>query len=116
MWQFTELGTSTFSIIHNLNLCIAALRKAVIDLKRFENAGFVFDRDYFWDQTKANYTARSAFEYIRDHRGYRLTVEEATYPLFVKISNYFDLKFSLKNYGFARSVNVRPIAIVLLNA
>lgn len=47
IWRFTELGASTFSIIHNLNLCIAALRKAVIDLKQFENAGFVCDRDYF---------------------------------------------------------------------
>ncbi|HGJ5854734.1 DUF4874 domain-containing protein [Arsenophonus nasoniae] len=115
IWRFTELGASTFSIIHNLNLCIAALRKAVIDLKQFENAGFVCDRDYFWDQTKQSYTTRSAFEYIRDHLGYRLTLEEATYPVFVKIGDYFALKFSLKNYGFARPVNNRPIAIVFLD-
>ncbi|WGL96423.1 DUF4832 domain-containing protein [Arsenophonus nasoniae] len=110
-----RFGASTFSIIHNLNLCIAALRKAVIDLKQFENAGFVCDRDYFWDQTKQSYTTRSAFEYIRDHLGYRLTLEEATYPVFVKIGDYFALKFSLKNYGFARPVNNRPIAIVFLD-
>ncbi|MDR5609332.1 MULTISPECIES: DUF4832 domain-containing protein [unclassified Arsenophonus] len=115
IWRFTELGASTFSIIHNLNLCIAALHKAVMNLKRFENAGFICDRDYFGDQTKESYTTRSAFEYIRDHLGYRLTLEEATYPLFVKVGDYFDLKFSLKNYGFARPVNVRPIAIVLLD-
>ncbi|PAV02662.1 hypothetical protein CBG25_09525 [Arsenophonus sp. ENCA] len=115
IWRFTELGASTFSIIHNLNLCIAALRKAVINLKRFENVGFICDRDYFWDQTRKSYITRSAFEYIRDHLGYRLTLEEAIYPLFVKVGDYFDLKFSLKNYGFARPVNVRPIAIVLLD-
>ncbi|MFS1563544.1 MAG: DUF4832 domain-containing protein [Candidatus Arsenophonus phytopathogenicus] len=35
--------------------------------------------------------------------------------MFVRVGDYFDLKFSLKNYGFARPVNVRPIAIVLLD-
>ncbi|HGJ5903185.1 MAG TPA: DUF4832 domain-containing protein [Arsenophonus apicola] len=42
-------------------------------------------------------------------------LEEATYPLYVKNGDYFDLKFSLKNYGFARPVNNRPIVIVFLD-
>ncbi|WP_181995390.1 DUF4832 domain-containing protein [Arsenophonus endosymbiont of Bemisia tabaci] len=91
------------------------MEKNIYFVIKIKSLSYICDRDYFGDQTKENYITRSDFEYIRDHLGYRLTLEEAAYPFFVKVGDYFDLKFNLKNYGFSRPVNVRPIAIVLLD-
>lgn len=116
IFRFTELGASTFSIIHNQNLCIAALRKDMVLNRRFDDNAFIRDLDYFWDNDKNAFTTRSAFDYIRDHLGYRLALEEATYPKHIKPGGILPVNFLIKNFGFARPVNKRPIAILLLNA
>lgn len=115
IFRFTELGASTFSIIHNQNLCIAALRNDMVTNSQFDSDGFIRDLDYFWDNDRGNFVSRSAFDYIRDHLGYRLVLEEATYPKSVRSGDTLSVNFLIRNFGFARAVNTRPIAILLLN-
>lgn len=115
IFRFTELGASTFSIIHNKDVCIAALRNEMVTNNRFDSVGFIRDLDYFWDDERDNFAPRSAFDYIRDHLGYRLVLEEATYPGSARSGDTLSVNFLIRNFGFARAVNKRPIAILLLN-
>merc|ERR1712070_144291 len=62
----------------------------------------------------------TGYEYIRDHLGYRLELQAASFPTAVSAApgKAFILDFSaqLVNFGFAAPINPRPVWLVLLSA
>lgn len=69
--------------------------------------------DYF-KNAKGEYIPRSVFEYIRDHLGYRLELQSASYPKAIRRGGSFGVKMNLVNRGFAAPVNPRPVYLVLV--
>ena len=70
--------------------------------------------DYFLDQLGRE-VSRTAYEYIRDHLGYRLQLKEASMPATVNRGDSADFSIRLKNFGFAPLINKRPVYLVLID-
>lgn len=58
---------------------------------------------------------RTAFEYIRDHLGYRFELKQATWEEPVAAGQRTTLRFSLVNNGFKGMINPRPVYLVLID-
>ena len=71
-----------------------------------------FEEDYFTDE-KGNHVWRSYYEYIRDHLGYRIVLEEAEVDSEIVAGKDFHARISLQNHGFSAPVNPRPVQLVL---
>ena len=69
---------------------------------------------YFYDYAN-NPVSRTMFEYIRDHLGYRLELQQAVFPHSIKNGQAFNVEVSLINRGFATLINPRPVYLVLIN-
>jgi hypothetical protein len=111
--RFSKMGVSTFSISHCLSPCINSLRLDRVDLKTFRDLKIVAEPDYF--SNDVGFVGRSAFEYIRDHLGYRLRLTEAVFPVTQRSGQAASFSFKLGNSGFSRPVNQRPVDVVLLD-
>jgi hypothetical protein len=70
--------------------------------------------DYFLNQREQE-TGRTAYEYIRDHLGYRFQLKEATIPILISRSDQASITIKLKNFGFAPLINKRPVYLVLID-
>lgn len=108
---------STFSLVHGHSLldmkpefgAIDAWKKFPVTPQMLEAYSIPFDRRYF-----KNAPFRSAFEYIRDHLGYRLTLEKLELSADVAPGRKFTAKARVKNCGFAAPVNRREAYFVLI--
>jgi len=58
---------------------------------------------------------RTAFEYIRDHLGYRIELQNAKFPNRVSKDETLSVTVELINRGFATLINPRPVYFVLIN-
>ncbi len=105
---------SSFSIIHNYNINIAAWKKQNITLSQFRNNKMSVTEDYFLDKNSREVT-RTAYEYIRDHLGYRLQLKEATIPKLIHRGERGEFWIGLNNFGFAPVINKRPVYLVLID-
>lgn len=71
-------------------------------------------RDWFTDfEGKA--VERTAFEYIRDHLGYRIELQEASLPRKLRSGRSLQLSIKLINRGFSTLFHPRPVYIVLVD-
>lgn len=78
--------------------------KSTLVSKRFlEDHNYPFAEKYFEDENSQPKN-RTIFEYLRDHLGYRISIEK--YWLSVK-RNVFNVKVKLKNSGFALPFNIQ---------
>ena len=59
---------------------------------------------------------RTAFEYIRDHLGYRIELQNAKFPNKISREETLSVKVELINKGFATFINPRPVYFVLINS
>lgn len=57
--------------------------------------------DAYFTDSKGNEVPRSAFDYLRDHVGYRYELLSATWPAKVKQGKDYEIKLRLANRGFA---------------
>ena len=57
--------------------------------------------DGYFEDAKGAPVSRSAFDYIRDHLGYRLELRNASWPAKVKAGNAYVMNLSIANRGFA---------------
>ena len=112
--RMKEHAYSSFSLVHNYNLNINAWKKQVITQDHFINKKITIGSDYFLDQHDRP-VARTAYEYIRDHLGYRFQLTEASIPNNVLRGNPADFTIHLKNFGFAPLINKRPVYLVLID-
>jgi hypothetical protein len=105
---------SSFSVVHNYPVNITAWKNQYVSRKQFINASIAIDDDYFTGQNGED-ISRVAYEYIRDHLGYRLKLIRAIIPKSAVREQTVNFSIDLKNYGFAPLINKRPVYIVLIN-
>eukprot|EP00658_Telonema_sp_P-2_P063556 TRINITY_DN5230_c0_g2_i2.p1 TRINITY_DN5230_c0_g2~~TRINITY_DN5230_c0_g2_i2.p1 ORF type:complete len:301 (-),score=60.33 TRINITY_DN5230_c0_g2_i2:115-1017(-) len=122
-WRLREMHYSTLSLVHGFtkldgvskaelgNETIDSWMSAPLNLTLLQNSRLPISDAY----TQVPHTG---YEYIRDHLGYRLELQAATFPSIVSIptGQSFALPFSARliNFGFAAPVNPRPVWLVLL--
>ncbi|MCK5458194.1 MAG: DUF4832 domain-containing protein, partial [Melioribacteraceae bacterium] len=58
---------------------------------------------------------RTAFEYIRDHLGYRIELQSAKFSKEVTRNKTLSVEIELINRGFATLINPRPVYFALIN-
>lgn len=105
---------TSFSIVHNYNVNIAAWKTHLLYPYQFRNDNTLVTDDYFLN-ANGQETGRYAFEYVRDHLGYRLQLRTGTIPSKSAIGGNARVQFSIKNFGFSRMINSRPVYIVLID-
>lgn len=105
---------STFSIVHNYNTNIAAWKSHMLTPQKFRSDGTLVTDDYFLSSNGAE-ISRSAFDYIRDHIGYRFQLRTAEIPHVVSTTASATIKARIKNFGFSKLVNYHPIYITLID-
>lgn len=107
---------TSFSLVHNFSeLDMSRQVKGSIDLWKetplqagdLDTLRFPYSPDYFSGEP------RSAFEYIRDHLGYRLEARRAVYDATVAPGALFEAETVLVNHGFATMINPRVPCYVL---
>lgn len=69
---------------------------------------------YFEDQF-GNEVERTQFEYIRDHLGYRLELQQAVFPDKVVVGGKLNVELELVNRGFSTLRNPRKAYVVLID-
>jgi hypothetical protein len=72
--------------------------------------------DGYFTDASGQETPRTQFEYIRDHLGYRLELQDATLPQRQALGQPMTLTVRLHNRGFATFCNPRPVFFVLIGA
>ena len=79
-----------------------------------EGAKLPLSDGYFTD-IYGNEAARTQFEYIRDHLGYRIELARAEFPERAARGRNFALELSLVNRGFSTIHNLRPVEFLLID-
>lgn len=105
---------SSFSLVHNYKLNIAAWKKQLISPVQLLNDKIDVTDEYFLDNQE-HQVSRTSYEYIRDHLGYRFQLKEATIPISVAPGDSASFSIQLKNFGFAPLINKRPVYLAVIN-
>lgn len=82
--------------------------------EELENSGLPVSRDWFSD-AEGKPVERTAFDYIRDHLGYRLELQEATFTRTVHPGSEIAVDLSLINRGFSTLFHRRPVVFALVD-
>lgn len=114
-----EQHYSTFSVVHGsapfekdeTELPIDRWKKQQITPEILNENNLPVSNDYFTTKY-GKIISRNAYEYIRDHLGYRLEIQKATFP--EKTAGNFDISATIINRGFAGPINSRPIFFCLI--
>ena len=115
--RFSYQHYTTFSLVHGHSLLDQSTKPWTIDgwkvtpvtaeaLKFF---GIDYDPAYF-----EGVPYRTAYEFIRDHLGYRLAVSDAEFSGVPDAASVFTASATLRNYGFSAPVNRRKAEFVIL--
>ena len=111
---------ASFSIAHSYSeregkpFSIDVWMKTPLTLAQVQEAKLPVSDGYFED-AGGNTADRTPFEYIRDHLGYRIELQSATFPRAVKPGDTLDAAVTLINRGFSTFHNPRPVYLVLLD-
>lgn len=82
------------------NVMIHWIEKETVTAEMLDNAGIIYDPNWFVDENGAE-IARNPYEFIRDHLGYKLVTDKATFKGEVGKGTTLNVDMSFKNYGFA---------------
>jgi hypothetical protein len=116
--RLREHHYTSLSIVHN-NLendssNIRYWRNYQLTEKNIIAAHLPLSDGYFRNQQHKPVT-RTAFEYIRDHLGYRLEMQRMTVPVSAVSKKEFSLRLTLINRGFSAPHNAREAFFVFIN-
>lgn len=107
---------STFSYVHGFSKLgrpiydvIDSWKESTITPEELNAGKFPFSTDYF------NGAPRTAFEYIRDHLGYRLEAQRAVFSTSASPGKIFKAEIDILNRGFATMINPRAFFFILVN-
>lgn len=121
-WRMRDLHYTTLSMMHGYSKLDAGRHPAWLNNETIDA----------WMQTPLNLTRlyldklpvsrhyaavnHNGYEYIRDHLGYRLELQHASWPETLTQGKQSRLSFSasIVNWGFAAPINPRPVKLVLL--
>ena len=68
--------------------------------------------DGYFSDAKGNPVSRSAYDYLRDHLGYRYELLSANWPAKAKIASRYDLKIHIANRGTASCPTPRTLDLI----
>ncbi len=85
------------------------IEKEVLTPKQLDDLGIIYDPAWFSDGN-GNTVKRNPYEFIRDHLGYRISLDSAE---LTKKKDSASIKLILKNYGFAAAFNMKSGFAVL---
>ncbi len=105
---------TSFSVVHNYMTNIAAWKKQFLSAQHFRSNNMYVTDDYFLNK-QGQEVSRTAYEYIRDHLGYRIQLSKASFPMTINQGGSADFSIELKNFGFAPLINKRPVYLVLID-
>lgn len=112
---------SSFSIAHSYSemegkpLGIDVWMKTPLDAAQATDAELPVSDGYFEDN-EGRPIARTEFEYIRDHLGYRIELQEAAWPESARAGAPLKVGVSLINRGFSTLINPRSPYLALIDA
>lgn len=72
---------------------------------RLDSKGIIYDPNWFLDDS-GEAVHRNPYEFIRDHLGYRISVDSATLNWSGSTKDKIRVDMSLKNYGFSAAFNL----------
>jgi Domain of unknown function (DUF4832)/Domain of unknown function (DUF4874) len=111
---------TSLSLAHSYSLrvgdpyCLDAWMTQNVTLAQVRRDKMPASDGYFKDP-QGKTVPRSAFDYIRDHLGYRLELQEASFPTVVRPGGTLSMEARLINRGFSTPVNPRRISFVLIH-
>ncbi|MFF4353891.1 DUF4874 domain-containing protein [Streptomyces sp. NPDC001530] len=109
--RLQTLRFDTLSQVHNATVTIPAWRTTTLTKAQATAAKLPVSDGYFTDSS-GNSVPRTYFDYIRDHLGYRIEVQQARYA---KLPSGLSVQVDLVNRGFAAPKNPRVARLALLN-
>lgn len=110
---FKEHHYSAFDVTQNNALNIANWKRYEIKPADLQRMKVLFDDSYFRNE-EGQLVARSAYQFIRDHLGYRLYIDTEQTRLEVE-GGQLDYNIRIYNTGFSTILNPRPVKMVLLD-
>ena len=117
--NFSRWHYDTFGMVHGNALfegkdgySMDVWARVPVDPMFLRQRNLPFEEEYFTDE-KGNHVWRSYYEYIRDHLGYRIVLEEAEVDSEIAAGQEFHATVKLRNHGFSAPVNPRPVQLVL---
>ena len=111
---------SSFSLAHSFRekegkpFSIDDWMRTPLTEKQARQAKLPVSDSYFKD-AYGNETARTQFEYVRDHLGYRIELQRATFPKVLPMNGKLTVEAELINRGFSTIHNPRPVYFVLID-
>ena len=111
---------NVFSLAHSYSeregkaLSIDHWRSSPITKEQLEKARLPISKDWFTD-ILGQPVKRTQFEYIRDHLGYRIELQKASFSKELKPNQDLVVDLSLINRGFSTLFSKRPVIITLVD-
>ncbi|MFF8644711.1 DUF4832 domain-containing protein [Streptomyces sp. NPDC015345] len=114
--RLQTLRFDTLSLVHNATVTVPAWKAAPLTERQALDARLPVSDGYFRDR-EGRPAARTQFEYLRDHLGYRVEVRETRYDLAAALRRgRLPVEVDVVNRGFAPPKHRRPVRLVLLDA
>lgn len=104
---------SAFDITQNYDLNIMSWKRVKVYPSLLNNNQILFDESYFKD-AEGNQVARSFYDFVRDHLGYRLNMRNES-TIEAKNGN-LEYDLTITNTGFATVINPKEVYLVLVSA
>ncbi|MGJ1318025.1 DUF4874 domain-containing protein [Sphingobacterium spiritivorum] len=108
--QFKDHRYTTFSVTHSYPQAILNWKNTPITKGQLDANNFPYDPAYF-----NGGVARSVYDYVADHLGYRLWLDYAASNV-IEETNQIKCNIALRNYGFSAIHNPRKVFLVLMRA
>ncbi len=113
--HFTSLSfTHSYSGYEGKRYSIDRWMETPLSEEQLNNENLSISDSYFKNYAEKP-VERTAFEYIRDHLGYRIELQSAKFPQELSKDKTLPVEIDLINRGFATLINPRPVYLVLIN-
>ncbi|WP_055700540.1 MULTISPECIES: DUF4874 domain-containing protein [Streptomyces] len=114
--RLQTLRFDSLSLVHNATVTLPGWKAAPLTERQVREAQLPVSDGYFRDRA-GRAVARTQFEYLRDHLGYRVEVREVRHaPAAARRSGRLPVEVDVVNRGFAPPKHPRPVRLVLLDA
>ncbi|ATL26345.1 DUF4874 domain-containing protein [Streptomyces formicae] len=114
--RLQTLRFDSLSLVHNATVTLPGWKAAELTERQVTEAQLPLSDGYFRGRA-GRPVARTQFEYLRDHLGYRLEVREARHDVSaLRRSGRLPVEVDVVNRGFAAPKHPRPVRLVLLDA
>ncbi|MFG3531763.1 DUF4874 domain-containing protein [Streptomyces sp. NPDC047917] len=109
--RLQTLRWDTLSIAHNATVTLPAWKRDLLTGQQVQDALLPVSDGYFHDAAGAS-VERAAFEYVRDHLGYRIETRAVRHAV---LRGQIPVEVDVVNRGFAAPKEPRPVQLLLLD-